>query len=154
IPDVGNESWHVIPQFSPDGRIIVTSAWEERHYCLWDVATGKFLRKLTLNDRSRPYPGSTAISPDGRLFALADRQRSSGGREVSRVSLFEVATGNARTHIAIPKITIPGEKKGELRIPTTFSPDGRWLFVRGSQELVISVKERKIKARQGHSQVS
>ncbi len=51
--------------FSPDGRFIITV---NDLICLWDYATGQFLRSL---GKSNIWQEDCAVSPDGRLIAVA-----------------------------------------------------------------------------------
>jgi WD40 repeat protein len=62
--------------FAPDGRTLLTGGR------LWDVATGKLLRRF--DDGRGQQPQSPALSADGRTFA---------GLAGARASLWEVATG-------------------------------------------------------------
>ena len=137
------DSWNIFPQFSPDGRIISTSTAEDRRYRLWDVATGKLLREVTLADRDRPHPGGAAISPDGRLFAVATQSLETRS---GSVLLFESGTGKIRARVTTPVINgTQGIGDEERSISVAFTPNGRWLLVQGNEAVVvISVRDQKM----------
>jgi WD40 repeat protein len=73
---------HYLPEFSPDGKLLVTSARES--LCLWDVVTGKLVREIP------KLSGRVAISADAKVLACADSRGVSlcsfpDGAEVRRI---------------------------------------------------------------------
>jgi WD40 repeat protein len=101
--------------FSPDGKQMAVSGYESENKVyfarLWEVATGKALRRFT-GGPDRPI-GALAFSPDGATLA--------GGCD-GRLRLFEVATGKELK--AFPKI-------GNGIHSVAFAPDGQTVAVAG-----------------------
>jgi RNA polymerase sigma factor (sigma-70 family) len=101
--------------FSPDGRLLAVGGWRGTTG-LWDVATGKLLRRL---DDPSKVVGALAFSPDGRMLAT-------GG---DAVRLWELATGRLRA-------TMVGHL-GEVR-SLAFSRDGRVLASGGGDTTILT----------------
>jgi WD40 repeat protein len=100
--------------FVPDERTMVSVGEDSQAPAsvvrLWDVASGRELRHWLTPQRSVK---SLAVSPDGRLLAVA------GTEEALR--LWEIATGKERPEFQLPAKTSVSEVK--------FSPDARTLAV-------------------------
>jgi len=83
---------------------------------LWDVATGKEVRKFQGN---QDRVVSVAISADGRMIATGKwKLRGAGDAADTAVQLWDVATGTERGRI---------QGHESLANSMDFSPDGRWL---------------------------
>jgi WD40 repeat protein/tRNA A-37 threonylcarbamoyl transferase component Bud32 len=83
---------------------------------VWDVKTGAVLLQQTLDGQARPNP---AISPDGRLVAVATRPDPGAATHFVRV--FDVDTRRERPPLTLPEVrSVSG---------TSFSPDGRRVAV-------------------------
>jgi RNA polymerase sigma factor (sigma-70 family) len=85
ITDGGNILYG--PAFAPDGKTVAalsrTDDGRENSIGLWDVGTGRLVRRIT--DLEAPAP-CIAFSPDGKLLAVGAAQRT-------YFQLFDVATG-------------------------------------------------------------
>ena len=95
--------------FSPDGGRLATGSLDDPYVRIWDVGTGKLLRKL---DQGSAGSLTLDFSADGRLLAV------SGFEPVA--SLWDVGTG-ARIGPALTS----GGRRAEIDL----SPDGRRLLV-------------------------
>ncbi len=94
--------------FSPDGKLLASSSWNNDPVRLWDVATAKELRQLA-------HPGnvsSLAFSPDGKLLAVGDSTGS--------VHLWDPRTGKTVRQLLQAK---------EEVLSLAFAPDGKTLAV-------------------------
>jgi WD40 repeat protein len=105
--------------FSPDGKLMASGGYEQEngvyHAHLWEIATGKEIRKFVVaSELNRPV-GALAFSHDGTLLAGA-----SWGD--GRLRLFEVATGKELK--VFPKI-------GEDIQGIAFAPDGKTVAAAG-----------------------
>jgi RNA polymerase sigma factor (sigma-70 family) len=105
--------------FSPDGKLMATGGYEQEkgiYYArLWEVATGKELRRFAVgHELNRPI-GALAFSHDGTKLA-------GGSWRDGQVRLFEVATG--KELMVFPKI-------GEDIQGIAFAPDGKTLAAAG-----------------------
>jgi WD40 repeat protein len=103
---------------------------------MWDVATGKDVRKFTLP--SQHGVGSIALSPDGRILATENADQT--------ISLWEIASGKERRHLGKPAaaelvagtfLNIGGNiiRSSPMAPASTstlaFSPDGTLLACKG-----------------------
>jgi WD40 repeat protein len=76
--------------FSPDGATLAAGTANQGVF-RWDVATGQQLPGL-LSEPLRVCVGGVAFSPDDKLLAAYP----SGGRDLRRLLLFDIATGASR----------------------------------------------------------
>jgi RNA polymerase sigma factor (sigma-70 family) len=102
-------------RISPDGKTLVTASWgRDQKVCVWDVATGKLLRRL---------PGSldeiaVALAPDGQTLAVPRGEV---------VTLWDLASGKAIREFH-------GDKRGLNGC--AFSMDGKLLAAGGLDEVI------------------
>jgi WD40 repeat protein len=131
----GKECLHIIPaggapndptrhtvtavEFSPDGKTVAVGA-PDASVRLWDVASGKELRKLG----RLPNPVvSFAFSPDGKTVAASSEVGDSG-----TVAVWDVATGKSRAEFKEPFGSL-----GDL----TFWDEGKTLAIHTTNDLVF-----------------
>jgi WD40 repeat protein len=106
---------------SPDGKLLATGSYQEA--AIWDVATGKLLRKLTgFADRVV----ALSFSPDGKLLATGGGMPTVDGE----VKIFEVTTGKLVNEIA--------KAHSDTVCGIAFSPDGTKLAT-ASADLSVKV---------------
>lgn len=134
-PRPGYDPWTQRQAYSPDGRSIVVTRFEDvedtRVQRLWLVdADGGNPRRLAVADRALPdWEFDPAWSPDGRFIAFA--RRSPGGVRPnagpSRVVVVDVATG-----AVVGQLRPPPEVADLEDTQPAWSPDGATLaFTRG-----------------------
>jgi WD40 repeat protein len=70
-PDLPGELGFIpVAAVSPDGKLLAAADWLERSVSLWDLNTGRLLRRLPLGGENR-YVRGLSFSPDGRTLAAA-----------------------------------------------------------------------------------
>lgn len=97
-------------RFSPDGRLILTSAGSEAH--VWDASTGERLAKPLSLPRSVQ---GQEFSPDGKIIGVVSGD--------DRIYLWETAAAVSRSAMVLPQT-------GAVRA-AAFSPDGRTAVTAG-----------------------
>jgi WD40 repeat protein len=101
--------------FSPDGRRVAAHTGSQS-LCVWEVASGREVLRLTTPPFHSYGPGMSPVSfsPDGKSLALACQDHS--------VRLWEVATGRELHRLG---------RGPSLLAQIAFAPDGRSLFAGG-----------------------
>ena len=98
--------------FSPNGTVIASASWDDT-IKLCDAATGKQLAIL----KHATTPHAIAFRPDGKVLAVGEGGRGSGGRTTSELVLWDTVTGDKLSTFKLPF----GVKS------LAFSPDGKTL---------------------------
>jgi WD40 repeat protein len=102
--------------FSPDGRLLATTAGQSKYVWLWDATTGALVRKLSGNE----FPArAVAFSPDGCYLA--------GMQAGPHIRIWGSGTG---VTVATLAVDYGGAKS------LAFSPDGRSLASTGDEVFV------------------
>jgi WD40 repeat protein len=104
--------------FSPDGRTLASGGSGKSAVYLWEVATGKELRRFVGGEDDVL---TAAFAPDGKLLATA------GGH--GRIHLWDPATGKERLRLT--------DERLEWVASVAFSPDGTVLAAGGADEAVL-----------------
>jgi RNA polymerase sigma factor (sigma-70 family) len=98
---------------TPDGKGVYSGSWVP-YVPLWDVATGKEVRRFDLPQKPgaqrRSVLGALALSPDGRTLATATQQGT--------VYLWDTATARPPRTLAGPAVPV---------LAIAFAPDGQTL---------------------------
>jgi WD40 repeat protein len=109
--------------FSPDGVTLAALGYQDAIISLWEVASGRQLRKWEADDADRF--GRLAYSPDGRLLAMA----SNVG-----LSLWDPHTGTF-----VRRLVDESERPLPFVSDVAFSPDGQLLAASLSHNGVVVV---------------
>jgi WD40 repeat protein/class 3 adenylate cyclase len=116
----GDPSFVLFMAFSPDGKILATTAWGESEVKFWDSALGAELFILSDPEWFGVAPGIDLVvneivfSPDGTRLAI---NLGSGETGLGRIEVWDVAT---RKKVQ----TMAGRFRFDPFLPVDFSPDG------------------------------
>jgi RNA polymerase sigma factor (sigma-70 family) len=109
---------------SPDGRAVALAYRQKDGVRVWDVATGRDLRRLPGEENGA---AGLAFSPDGKLLASAAKD--------GQIALYDLATGKEAARLNRPREGAPTLFLLSGVIPA-FSPDGKSLAAPGPPEVV------------------
>jgi hypothetical protein len=109
--------------FLSDGKQVL-SAGEDGLARLWDVATGKEVRRFGTTGAAPPLSLAVALSSDGKTLASCDGDTG--------VRLWDTATGRVTGHVPAPALMAP-----KTFYALAFSPDGQTLAASSADGLVV-----------------
>jgi WD40 repeat protein len=118
--------------FTPDGKKVI-SGGVDRMVRIWDPATGKQVRELTICDASEPDPRVTslAVSPDGKTVAVA------AGQPIP-ITFWDLASGKKEVK------SLDANHENPWAFGVAFSPDGSHFAAAGPNGLQVwDLKEKK-----------
>ncbi|HZU39209.1 MAG TPA: WD40 repeat domain-containing protein, partial [Gemmataceae bacterium] len=104
----GGDPWYSFAQFLPDAKHLVTSYTKDTSLYLWDITTGKLVRKFVGHTEPNVL---FAVAPDGKRLV----SWSTGGTDEKILRLWDVETGRE-----LRQLNGHTEKAAGV-----FSPDGR-----------------------------
>jgi WD40 repeat protein len=112
----GGDLWYsAAAQFLPSGKYLVASYPLDKDLYLWDVATGKLVRKFVGHTEPTGWTASFAVSPDGkRLLSWGDDKT---------VRLWDVDTGKELRKLEGHTDKAAGVFSPDGKQVLTFSPD-------------------------------
>jgi WD40 repeat protein len=138
----GHTNGTVALTFAADGKALASRGSSDGMIRVYDVATGKDLKQITLAPGAAPpaprgvvaVPGipvnasrpGLAFSPDGRILAAFEPARRQAG---GAIGLYDVVTGKAIRQIELPPQAAV--------VSFAFSPDGRSLAAATAAQTVI-----------------
>jgi len=137
--------------FSPDGKVLASAGRAllpgggntDEIIQLWDLATGRRVRRLTMKDRRNEFctVEAVAFSPDGKTLAASGRRINKG----SKLCFWDLATGQRLTALNA-MMNEPSDQgtRDSSSFPQSpiiqprlaFSPDGKTLALNRSQKTI------------------
>jgi len=122
-----NPKNHVPMGFSPDGGVAVCSSPPKDDkgvfFAFWDTKAQKEINRITLQEGVRASLGSTAISPDNKLFAFSWGDAATKRRVIT---ICDIATGKML-------FDHPASSIEQAIVSLAFSLDGRILVFSSSE---------------------
>ncbi len=103
-------------KFSPDGRYVLASFWNDQTTRLYQILDGQLRRTNIVANRYK-----SAFSPDGRYVCTVSNDRGLATKQLYRLT----ADGPVRAY------SLPADESARS---FAFSADGRWLLLRGEAE--------------------
>jgi RNA polymerase sigma factor (sigma-70 family) len=103
---------------TPDGKVAVSGGWDGT-VRIWDVATGKELRRLFADPETKPWIFGVAVSPDGKTLAATTHNR--------KIYFWDLATGRFLRQL-------PGHHEQTRSL--AFTPDGKSLLLAGPDSTI------------------
>ena len=112
---LGAQSVSYVADFSPDGKVLAQTVYDDPHIRLRDAASGKELLALKVNQK---VDWRLRFSPDGKVLASSDEDS---------IRLWDVASGKTLHSLEEHRLTAS---------PLAFSPDGKVLAFVGSDKKI------------------
>jgi RNA polymerase sigma factor (sigma-70 family) len=109
--------------FSPDGALVAGTRWDAGDAFVWDVATGKEVRKLV----GHPTPHDTRIGETSVAFSADGRWLATGHADHT-ARVWELATGKEARRLTGHDATVSG---------VSFARDGRTLLTTAGLEVLL-----------------
>jgi len=109
VARTGTQPGTVFAAFSPDGKLLATSAVHNRGVKVWNVQNGELLKELPADDDSYDPSATVAFSPDGRHLVAAT---------VDEYCFWEVVSWSRARHI-------PQQPGNDFPAKMAFSRDGK-----------------------------
>ncbi|MBI3410213.1 MAG: WD40 repeat domain-containing protein [Planctomycetes bacterium] len=124
--------------FSLDGKILATTAEHEDDVCIWEVATGRLLRRFE-SSRKGQCLQNPVLSRDGKLLAAANSKGDT-------ITVWDLETEKLRRELSFPGLPVHGHTT------LAFSDDGKSLAaIREQIALIWELDTGKLRATaQGH----
>jgi RNA polymerase sigma factor (sigma-70 family) len=140
--------------YSPDGKLLASgggvsrshrgvNATDEGMVQLWEVATGKKLRRFSMNDGTKDHGlvDGVAFLPDGKRLIASGQAISASAGVDSRVRVWDVATGKPLSRLSALMSDTSDDAPAPpamLQVPSSYprivwSPDGRMLAMNRSR---------------------
>src|SRR5262245_54467731 len=110
--------------FSADARRLATMPEVRSSLAVWDVASGRKLQELKLDNTNGQYLLAVALSPDGRTLAFNNEQETGGVRR-DALTMLDAASGRVIQTIKVSERKAPMGATSESSRAIRFSPDGR-----------------------------
>jgi WD40 repeat protein/uncharacterized caspase-like protein len=114
--------------FSAGARQLATTTFSKSSLAVWDVASGRKLQELNLENNDNEQLRAMALSPDGRILAI-NTESYTGPTERDALRLLDAATGRVIQTIKISERRQTTDSSLEPHRAVRFSQDGRAVTV-------------------------